>query len=262
MEEKAKQKGVTLIALVITIIVLIILAGVSINTLIGDNGIITKAQQAKENILLAQEEETKQLNQLYSQLNYIEGGEINGDKEAIEKLLNFKKVIATAITKEGVNTQETDTAEVMASNIGKILVERTKNATATAEDIKVGKTAWVNGNLLSGSYQAEPFHLVYSNGVILAGKGIGLNKTIGNYTISIEGNYILYAIVSSSNYEEASIQVQKNGSQILSTGNTTTNVVIKTYELTLNSNDILDFQLTRTGDSNAACAGTILLIKK
>ena len=105
MEEKAKQKGVTLIALVITIIVLIILAGVSINTLIGDNGIITKAQQAKENILLAQEEETKQLNQLYSQLNYIEGGEIDGDKEAIEKLLNFKKVIATAITKEGLNTQ-------------------------------------------------------------------------------------------------------------------------------------------------------------
>ena len=43
-----KNEGVTLIALVITIIVLLILAGVSISTLMGPNGIITKAKQAKE----------------------------------------------------------------------------------------------------------------------------------------------------------------------------------------------------------------------
>ena len=40
------NSGITLIALVITIIVLIILAGISINLLLGDNGIIKKAQQA------------------------------------------------------------------------------------------------------------------------------------------------------------------------------------------------------------------------
>ena len=39
-------KGITLIALVITIIVILILAGVSINTLFGDNGLLTKAQDA------------------------------------------------------------------------------------------------------------------------------------------------------------------------------------------------------------------------
>ena len=43
-----KNKGITLIALVITIIVLLILAGVTIATLTGDNGILTKASQAKE----------------------------------------------------------------------------------------------------------------------------------------------------------------------------------------------------------------------
>ncbi len=48
MKEKTKQKGVTLIALVITIIVLIILAGVAISALVGENGIITQAQRAKE----------------------------------------------------------------------------------------------------------------------------------------------------------------------------------------------------------------------
>ena len=44
-----KQTGITLIALVITIIVLLILAGVSIATLTGNNGILKQANQAKEN---------------------------------------------------------------------------------------------------------------------------------------------------------------------------------------------------------------------
>ena len=41
------NKGITLIALVITIIVMLILAGVSLNATIGDNGIIKRAQSAK-----------------------------------------------------------------------------------------------------------------------------------------------------------------------------------------------------------------------
>ena len=45
---KTKEKGITLIALVITIIVLLILAGVAIATLLGENGIITRATTAKE----------------------------------------------------------------------------------------------------------------------------------------------------------------------------------------------------------------------
>ena len=45
-----EQKGVTLVALVITVIVLIILAWTTLGTLVGDNGIITKAQEAKQNM--------------------------------------------------------------------------------------------------------------------------------------------------------------------------------------------------------------------
>lgn len=41
------QNGITLIALVVTIIVLIILAGISINLILGENGIITKTNEAK-----------------------------------------------------------------------------------------------------------------------------------------------------------------------------------------------------------------------
>ena len=43
-----KEKGITLIALVITIIVLLILAGVTISMVVGENGILTRAKEAKE----------------------------------------------------------------------------------------------------------------------------------------------------------------------------------------------------------------------
>ena len=42
------KRGITLIALVITIIILLILAGVSIATLVGDNGVLSKANTVKE----------------------------------------------------------------------------------------------------------------------------------------------------------------------------------------------------------------------
>ncbi len=58
MKTKVKNvKGITLIALVITIIVLLILAGVTIATLTGDNGILTKANEAKTRTNEKDEEE-------------------------------------------------------------------------------------------------------------------------------------------------------------------------------------------------------------
>ena len=54
---KRKERGITLIALVITIIVLLILAGVSIAMLTGQNGILTQAQNAKNRTEEAQAEE-------------------------------------------------------------------------------------------------------------------------------------------------------------------------------------------------------------
>ena len=47
MKNFRKNQGITLIALVITVIVLLILAGVTIATLTGDNGILTRTQEAK-----------------------------------------------------------------------------------------------------------------------------------------------------------------------------------------------------------------------
>ena len=58
MKEKLKERnGITLIALVITIIVLLILAGVTIASITGENGILSKATNARDNNAKASAEE-------------------------------------------------------------------------------------------------------------------------------------------------------------------------------------------------------------
>ena len=53
-----KSRGITLIALVVTIIILLILAGISISMLTGQNGILNRAQEAKTKTQVANEKET------------------------------------------------------------------------------------------------------------------------------------------------------------------------------------------------------------
>ena len=86
-ELKKRQTGITLIALVITIIVLLILAGVGIAMLTGNNGILTQVKLAKENTQAAKEQEEKSLDKVNRYINektmkdnYID---INGDKATV-----------------------------------------------------------------------------------------------------------------------------------------------------------------------------------
>ena len=84
MKQKLNSKrGITLIALVITIIVLLILAGVAIATLTGDNGILTKAQSAKIQNDKANEKEQIDLAVLASKIN----NDASIDKKTLKKEL-------------------------------------------------------------------------------------------------------------------------------------------------------------------------------
>ena len=98
-------KGITLIALVVTIVVLLILAGVSINLVIGNNGIITKAGQSKDaNKYAAIKDEYE----LYKSNQYIEsvtGG--SGGKTFPEFLADLKN--------RGILTNE-DIAQINSEN--------------------------------------------------------------------------------------------------------------------------------------------------
>ena len=81
------KKGITLVALAITIVIMIILVGVSIYLTISDNGLIQKATEANKNQTLTELYEITD-----SELSYLKiAGKAKGKEEiSIEKLYNRK----------------------------------------------------------------------------------------------------------------------------------------------------------------------------
>lgn len=92
-----RNKGITLIALVITIIVLLILAGVSIVTLTGDNGILNKAQSAKVETEKANEKEQIDLAVLSSKTNT----DLSIDKKILREELSKINEIIDGVPEDG-----------------------------------------------------------------------------------------------------------------------------------------------------------------
>ena len=78
---KNKAAGITLIALVVTIIVLLILAGISVQMLTGENGVLQKAGEAKENTEQSQIEEQIRLASMEAATNITETIYNDGEKE-------------------------------------------------------------------------------------------------------------------------------------------------------------------------------------
>ena len=80
------NKGITLIALVVTIVILVILAGISIYFVLGENGVVSKAQFGSNNYKQAEANEQAQLAKADE---YIEGSreQITIDKEEYNSLL-------------------------------------------------------------------------------------------------------------------------------------------------------------------------------
>ena len=95
----SNQAGITLIALVVTIVVLLILAGVTINAVFSDRGIIKKAQDAQNKANESVQKDMEQINALENWLNENTG---EGNKEVN---------ITTLVGKEAVtkNTKAVDT---------------------------------------------------------------------------------------------------------------------------------------------------------
>ena len=106
-----KEKGITLIALVITIIVLIILAGVTINMLVGENGIITQAQRAKNETAQGQKEESGGLASLEQQID-----EATGKTYITEKGVNKPRLAEGMKAIKFTNPSESAKGEVQESN--------------------------------------------------------------------------------------------------------------------------------------------------
>lgn len=129
MIEYKKISGITLIALVVTIIVLLLLAGISISMLTGNNGILTKAGEAKELTENSSIKERIQLTYLYEIST--SHGEINKDsfEEALKNEFGKDKVIVlsddlTVVTIDGI---EYATGVPMESVEGKISDKKGQN---------------------------------------------------------------------------------------------------------------------------------------
>ena len=112
---KRNTRGITLIALVITIIVLLILAGVTIAALSGDNGILTRAKDVKEKTEQAQKDEE-------------------------ETLSNMENLLGSYNLKN-VNTADTNPAETIPEN--SIVLEDDANKGIVIKDKNNNEWVWV-----------------------------------------------------------------------------------------------------------------------
>ena len=142
MINKNKDRGITLVALVITIIILLILATISIQSL-TNTGLFQKAQEAKEKTQNAEENQAKTLNEYEDELNKYISGTIS--KQPVKKVEdNIGSVLST-----------TDNTELQDAYGNKIVVPAgfkivsnsdTNNATTVdkgivIEDVTLGATA-------------------------------------------------------------------------------------------------------------------------
>jgi flagellar basal body-associated protein FliL len=104
-----RERGITLIALVVTIVVLLILAGVSINALFGNNGIIEKAKEAQNKMDKATENDQKEINELTNwldnQVNGTTGGGTTGGDANPSTTPKISTLVGTVVDK---NTKAED----------------------------------------------------------------------------------------------------------------------------------------------------------
>ena len=119
----SNQKGITLIALVVTIVVLLILAGVSVNALFGNSGIIEKAKEAQNKMNQATQKDLDAINELN---NWIDG-KINGSSGG---------------NTTGGNTtggDDTSTTQKISTLVGKVVDKNTKAEDAYGNKITIPK---------------------------------------------------------------------------------------------------------------------------
>ncbi len=145
INQKEAQRGITLIALVITIIVLLILAGVSIAMLTGQNGILTQAQNSKtvtenksaeEKVKLAvmgvrADDGTLTVGKLRTELaNY--GGTVEGDTFPVTAKVDGKSFTVDAngnVTVSGSSTVPNPPTPTGQGTLGTVTGSETKNTT-------------------------------------------------------------------------------------------------------------------------------------
>ena len=164
-----KQKGITLIALVITIIVLLILVGVSIATLTGENGILTRASDADVETRAATVEERKNLWKTEKQTdNYIE----ENTAQTLEELL------------DDLEGEDLITAEE------RIQIEETGHVVIGSKDISFSDGLTEASYTITSSLDEVNFNKIITEGDIAIEKPGFTSYTIEGVSASQDGEYV------------------------------------------------------------------------
>ena len=150
-KQKNKERGITLIALVVSIIVLIILAGVFIAMLVGKNGIIMQAQRADELTTQAQQKEAIELAVASIQAQ----GTLELDRTKLETALQ-SQLGDTAYTltenEDGSYLLQIGERSYYIDGTGKVITEDNMIAIGTAEELKAFRDDVNSGNTYEGWY--------------------------------------------------------------------------------------------------------------
>lgn len=163
------------------------LVGIIISLLINQNFMIGKGIN-----VIKQKSETEQVTNLQKQLDELN---VTQTKYA-DYIQGCKTQIATALTNEGIVTEDEEKLETMAENISKILQVRTSNATATGEDILEGKTAYINGELIIGTMVNKGMSTVTTIDSSYGGSGV--------YSFTIDTTIDSLILVSSYGWGDTS----------------------------------------------------------
>ena len=219
-----REKGITLVALVITIVVLIILAGIAISMTVGENGIFIKAKEAKRlqitaeakekigtDILDAQIEATQKNEQLQqSKVEEIiaKYGELQADGDTIKLKDNGYEVSLKEIYNGSTSSSGGSTGGSTGSAELDSLKVELAQTNATEDKILKDYKAYSNGKLMTGTmenyagqtqevtstsddtytYLSIPNAGYYGTDSKLKTLNSNLGNNIAGYSIYIDGN--------------------------------------------------------------------------
>ncbi len=133
--KRLKESGITLVALVVTIVIMLILAGVTINIALGDNGLFKQAKKAVDKYKEAQEQEDSTLSELDDIL-----GEINSKTDKYGRIRANKPKLANGMIP--IKYDETKKNWVITNENDKEWY-----------DYSEGKMLWANVMLSDGTYK-------------------------------------------------------------------------------------------------------------
>ncbi len=170
-----QNKGITLIALVITIIVLLILAAVTINTLTGENGIITRASDAEVETRAATVEERKNLWKTEKQTDDYIGEDTS---QTLEELL------------DDLEEEELITAEERTQ------IEETGHVVIGNKDISFSDGLTEVSYTITSSLDEVNFNKIITEGDIAVAKPGFTSYTIEGISASQDGEYVTSGSVS------------------------------------------------------------------